>query len=126
MSFLLHLHNELDRLAELANQVRASGSIAPAQCWEDYVVKRNDKQYHYKRVNGDRPQFGQGGQAHTLHLGKAGNPKHRDWQQRIQRRETLAEIERRVALIQQLIDRESAYPLEDLDSSQKPESSDNA
>lgn len=115
MILLPHLQTELVRLAGLADRVRASGSVAPAHCWiEDYVVKRNDKQYHYKRVNGDRPQFGQGGQAYTLHLGKAGSPKHRDWQQRLHRRETLTEIDRRVALIQQLIDREVSHPLENL------------
>lgn len=116
MTLLLHLQTELDRLKALSDQVRVSGAVAPSQCWiEDYVVKRNDKQYHYKRVNGDRPQFGQGGQAHTLHLGKTGSPKHRDWRQRMQRREMLAEIERRVALIQQLIDREVAHPLKGLE-----------
>lgn len=114
MTLLPHLQTELDRLAALADQVRASGAVAPSQCWiEDYVVKRNDRQYHYKRVNGDRPQFGQGGQAHTLHLGRSGSPKHRDWQQRMRRRDTLIEIDRRVALIQQLIEREAVYPLED-------------
>jgi hypothetical protein len=119
MSLLPHLHTELDRLVALADRVRNSGPVAPNQCWiEDYVVKRNDKQYHYKRVNGDCPQFGRGGQAHTLHLGKSGSSKCRDWQQRLRRRETLTEIDRRVALIQQLIDREVSYPLEDLDFSE--------
>ena len=115
MSLLPHLHIELDRLRALADQIRASGSVAPAHCWiEDYVVKRNDKEYHYKRVNGDRPQFGAAGRAHTLHLGKAGSPKHRDWQQQLHRRDTLTEINRRAALIQQLIEREVSHPLDNL------------
>jgi hypothetical protein len=109
---LQHLQAELDRLADLAQRVRASGSIAPSHCWiEEYVVKRGERSYLYQRVASDRPQFGKSGQSRTLHLGKAGSPNHRDWQLRMQRRDALMEVERRAAIVQELIDLEQHNPI---------------
>lgn len=109
---LQHLEAELTRLADLAQQIRSSGSVAPDHCWiEEYVVKRGEITYVYKRVASDRPQFGKSGKSRTLHLGKAGSPKHRDWLLRMQRRDALVELEKRVAIVQKLIDLEQFHPI---------------
>lgn len=109
---LQHLEAELTRLVDLAQQIRSSGSVAPDHCWiEEYIVKRGEMTYAYKRVASDRPQFGKSGKSRTLHLGKAGSPKHRDWLLRMQRRDALAELERRVAIVQKLIELEKFDPI---------------
>lgn len=109
---LQHLEAELTRLADLAQQIRSSGSVAPDHCWiEEYVVKRGEITYVYKRVARDCPQFGKSGKSRTLHLGKAGSSKHRDWILRMQRRNALVELERRAAIVQELIGLEQHNPI---------------
>lgn len=109
---LQHLEAELARLANLAQRIRSSGAVAPYHCWiEEYVVKRGDNTYLYQRVASDRPQFGKSGKSRTLHLGKAGSSKHRDWMLRMQRRNALAELERRAAIVQELIGLEQHNPI---------------
>jgi hypothetical protein len=42
-------------------------------------------------------------------LGQAGSPQHRDWTERIQRRDRLHELEQQLTLLQGLIDRQSQF-----------------
>lgn len=94
---------ERSRLLEQIDQIRKSGPIAPNGSWmEPYTTTKKLangelKTYSYDRMNADRPMFLHKGKlASKLHLGFPGSPLHKDWSDRIKRRNDLAILERQL------------------------------
>ena len=93
-----HLQAEHDRLLELIQAIRDSGSVAPINVWISPAPKGEHVYYKLSSKNPD---------IKNLHLGKAGSAKYRDWRARIQRREAVAELEQQLSMLQALIDRQA-------------------
>lgn len=93
----------LEELEQHRRQVSASGEIAPPEIWID-TYSPGGRNVYYARLRSDRPKWSG---KKTKGLGRVGGEQHRDWEVRIQRRNTLTEIERRVLMIQAMLD----YPL---------------
>ena len=89
------LQSELLRLAQLDCDIRASGTVAES----GWAI---DTSGGYARARPPRVKGKAVGR--TIALGKAGGAEHRDWQQRIKRRNTLQEIARRSLILQAMID----------------------
>ena len=97
-----HLEAERDRLLQLIQAIRDSGSVAPINVWVSPAPKGEHTYYKLSSKNPD---------IKNLHLGKAGSEKYRDWRARIQRREAIAELEQQLSMLQALIDRQTALVL---------------
>jgi len=93
-----HLEAEHDRLLQLIQAVRDSGSVAPINVWISPAPKG---EHIYYKLSSKNPDI------KNLHLGKAGSEKYRDWRARIQRREAIAELEQQLSMLQALIDRQA-------------------
>jgi hypothetical protein len=96
-----YLQAERDRLLQLIQTVRDSGSVAPTNVWISPAPKG---EHVYYKLSSKNPDF------KNQHLGKAGSEKYRDWRARIQRREAIAELEQQLSMLQALIDRQAAMP----------------
>lgn len=92
-----HLEAERDRLLQLIQAIRNSGSVAPINVWISPAPK--GKHVYYK-LSSKNPEY------KNQHLGKAESEKHRDWRARIQRRDALSELEQQLSMLQALIDRQ--------------------
>ncbi|MBD2156737.1 hypothetical protein [Leptolyngbya sp. FACHB-16] len=97
-----HLEAERDRLLQLIQVIRNSGSVAPINVWISPAPKGEHVYYKLSSKNPD---------IKNLHLGKAGSEKYRDWRARIQRREAIAELEQQLSMLQALIDRQTSVVL---------------
>lgn len=95
-----HLEVVQASLRQLEDRISASGPVAPANIWID---KSFVKGKQYARLRCDRPLPEWGGKK-LKHLGRVGCPDHRDWADRVARRNALQEVERRGLLIQSLIE----------------------
>lgn len=93
-----HLEAERDRLLQLIQSVRDSGSVAPLNVWISPAPKG---EHIYYKLSSKNPAY------KNQHLGKAGSEKHRDWTARIQRREAVTELEQQLSMLQALIDRQA-------------------
>lgn len=93
-----HLEAERDRLLQLIQSVRNSGSVAPLNVWISPAPKG---EHIYYKLSSKNPDI------KNLHLGKAGSEKYRDWRARIQRREAISELEQQLSMLQALIDRQA-------------------
>ena len=93
-----HLEAERDRLLQLIQAIRDSGSVAPINVWISPAPKG---EHVYYKLSSKNPDF------KNQHLGKAGSEKYRDWRARIKRREAIAELEQQLSMLQALIDRQS-------------------
>ncbi|MBD2465390.1 hypothetical protein H6G89_30740 [Oscillatoria sp. FACHB-1407] len=93
-----HLEAEHDRLLQLIQTVRDSGSVAPINVWISPAPKG---EHIYYKLSSKNPDI------KNLHLGKASSEKYRDWRARIQRREAIAELEQQLSMLQALIDRQA-------------------
>lgn len=93
-----HLEAERDRLLQLIQSIRNSGSVAPLNVWISPAPKG---EHLYYKLSSKNPQY------KNQHLGKAGSEKYRDWKARIGRREAVAEIEQQLSMLQALIDRQA-------------------
>jgi hypothetical protein len=93
-----HLEAERDRLLQLIQAIRDSGSVAPINVWISPAPKG---EHIYYKLSSKNPEY------KNQHLGKAGSEKYRDWRARIQRREAIAELEQQLSMLQALIDRQS-------------------
>ncbi|MBD2070250.1 hypothetical protein H6F93_22510 [Leptolyngbya sp. FACHB-671] len=93
-----HLEAERDRLLQLIQAIRSSGSVAPINVWISPAPKG---EHVYYKLSSKNPDF------KNLHLGKIRSEKYRDWKARIQRREAIAELEQQLSMLQALIDRQS-------------------
>ena len=97
-----HLQAEHDRLLELIQAIRDSGSVAPINVW----IRPAPKGEHvYYKLSSKNPDI------KNLHLGKAGSKKYRDWRARIQRREAITELEQQLSMLQALIDRQASVSI---------------
>jgi hypothetical protein len=97
-----HLEAERDRLLQLIQNIRDSGSVAPINVWISPAPKGEHVYYKLSSKNPD---------IKNLHLGKAGSEKYRDWKARIQRREAIAELEQQLSMLQALIDRQASVSI---------------
>jgi hypothetical protein len=97
-----HLQAERDRLLQLIQAVRDSGSVAPINVWISPAPKG---EHIYYKLSSKNPNI------KNLHLGKAGSEKYRDWRARIQRREAVTELEQQLSMLQALIDRQTTVIL---------------
>lgn len=93
-----HLEAERDRLLQLIQSVRDSGSVAPLNVWISPAPKG---EHTYYKLSSKNPAY------KNQHLGKAGSEKHRDWTARVQRREAVTELEQQLSILQALIDRQT-------------------
>ncbi len=101
-----YLAAERDRLLQLIQLIRDSGSVAPINVWISPAPKG---EHIYYKVSSKNPEY------KNQHLGKAGSEKHRDWRARIQRREAIAELEQQLSMLQSLIDRQAIMVLDILE-----------
>jgi hypothetical protein len=92
-----HLEAERDRLLQLIQVVRNSGSVAPLNVWISPALKG---EHLYYKLSSKNPAY------KNQHLGKAGSEKYLDWRARIGRREAIAELEQQLSMLQALIDRQ--------------------
>lgn len=97
-----HLQAEHDRLLQLIQSIRDSGSVAPLNVWISPTPKG---EHIYYKLSSKNPDI------KNLHLGKVGSEKYRDWRTRIQRRETIAELEQQLSMLQALIDRQAGVSI---------------
>ncbi|MGB3292578.1 MAG: hypothetical protein WBB01_06210 [Phormidesmis sp.] len=95
------LQSELLRLDQLNHDIRASGTVAAA----GWAI---DTSGRYARARPPRVKGKAIGK--TIALGKVDGDEHRDWQQRIQRRNALQEIDRRAIALQNMIDNPIGWP----------------
>ncbi len=103
----LFLQGELDRLQSLSDAVRASGSVAPANCWVSEIEQiKNGRTYRYAKLISASKQM------RSRLLGRPGCESDRDWRSRCQRRAMIAEIEQQMRLLVELIDRQMLHPIE--------------
>ena len=90
------LQPELDRLAQLDHDIRASGPVAEAG-WAIDTSGGKFARARPPRVKGKAIDK-------TISIGRISSREHRDWQRRIKRRNALQEIARRAIAIQAMID----------------------
>lgn len=94
-----HLEAERDRLLQLIQSIRNSGSVAPINVWISPAPKGG---HLYYKLSSKNPDY------KNQHLGKVESEKHRDWRARIQRREAISELEQQLSMLQTLIDRQAS------------------
>lgn len=92
---------ELHRLAQLEHDICASGTVAEA----GWAI---DTSGGYARARPPRVKGKAIGK--TISLGRVGGAEHRDWEQRIRRRNALQEISRRAIALQAMIDNPIRWP----------------
>ena len=85
------LQQALEDLRTHRKRVEASGPIAPAGVWIE-IYRPGGRDVDYARLKAEKAMCGK---SRSRGLKKVGSADHRDWQTRIQRRDTLLEIERR-------------------------------
>ena len=95
MNSATFLKDDLLRLTQLECDIRASGIVAEAGWAID--TSRGSVRARPPRVKGKAV-------GKTISLGSISSAEHRDWQQRIKRRNALQEIARRVIALQAMID----------------------
>ena len=71
-----HLEAERDRLLQLIQAIRDSGSVAPINVWISPAPKGK---YLYYKLSSKNPEY------KNQYLGKAGSEKYCDWKARIRR-----------------------------------------
>lgn len=98
-----HLAAEREHLIQLIQAIRDSGSVAPINVWISPAPKG---EHVYYKLSSKNPEY------KNQHLGKAGSEKYRDWRARIKRREAITELEQQLAMLQELIDRQSITVIE--------------
>jgi hypothetical protein len=94
------LHQALEELRTHRQHIEASGQIAPAGVWIE-VYRPGGRDVDYARLKAEKALWGK---SRMKGLKRVGSAEHRDWQQRIQRRDALLEIERRSLAIQAMLD----------------------
>ncbi|MEL6382501.1 MAG: hypothetical protein AAFQ89_08505 [Cyanobacteria bacterium J06626_18] len=94
------LQQALENLRAHRQRLEASGPIAPLSVWIE-VYCPGGRDVYYARLKAEKAIWGK---AHSRGLKRAGSADHRDWHNRIQRRDALLEIERRSQAIQAMLD----------------------
>ena len=90
----------LENLRAHRQRLEASGPIAPPGVWIE-VYCPGGRDVYYARLKAEKAMWGK---AHSRGLKRVGSADHRDWQNRIQRRDALLEIEQRSRAIQAMLD----------------------
>lgn len=90
------LQLELNRLAQLDHDIRASGPVAEA----GWAIDTSGGKFARARP----PRVKGKARGKTIALGQVSGSEHRDWQMKIQRRNALQEIARRAIALQAMID----------------------
>jgi hypothetical protein len=103
--FSPHLEAERERLLQLIQSIRNSGSVAPTNVWISPAPKG---EHLYYKLSSKNPEY------KNQHLGKAGSEKYRDWQARIERREAVTELEQQLSMLQALIDRQATTTIHEI------------
>ncbi|MEO1297084.1 MAG: hypothetical protein AAFW75_15130 [Cyanobacteria bacterium J06636_16] len=85
------LQQVLEDLRAHRQRLEASGPIAPLGVWIE-VYCPGGRDVYYARLKAEKATWGK---AHSRGLKRAGSADHRNWQNRIQRRDALLEIEQR-------------------------------
>ncbi|MFE4108472.1 hypothetical protein [Almyronema epifaneia] len=94
------LHQALEELCAHRQRIEASGPIAPAGVWIE-VYRPGGRDVDYARLKAEKAMWGK---SRMRGLKRVGSAEHRDWQNRIKRRDALLEIERRSLAIQAMLD----------------------
>lgn len=94
------LQQALEDLRAHRQRIEASGPSAPAGVWiESY--RPGGRDVDYARLKAEKAMWGK---SRMKGLKRVGSAEHRDWQNRIKRRDALLEIERRSLAIQAMLD----------------------
>lgn len=94
------LQQVLEDLRAHRQRIEASGPIASVGVWLE-VYCPGGREVYYARLKAETPMWGK---SRMRGLKRAGSVEHRDWQNRIKRRDALLEIERRSLAIQAMLD----------------------
>ncbi|WP_008311705.1 hypothetical protein [Leptolyngbya sp. PCC 6406] len=94
------LHQAIEELRTHRDRIEASGPIAPSGVWIE-VYRPGGREVDYARLKAEKAMWGK---SRSRGLQRVGSADHRDWQQRIRRRDALLEIERRSLAIQAMLD----------------------
>lgn len=94
------LHQALEELRTHRQRIEASGPIAPAGVWIE-VYRPGGRDVDYARLKAEKAMWGK---SRMRGLKRVRSAEHRDWQNRIKRRDALLEIERRSQTIQAMLD----------------------
>ncbi|HEY9646287.1 MAG TPA: hypothetical protein V6C88_07960 [Chroococcidiopsis sp.] len=91
-----HLQAEQERLVAQINAIREAGEIAPpnVQIGPDFLTPK-----HWLLINTNLPM-------RDRQLGLSGSNRHRDWEERIHRRDQIQELELQLSLVEQAIERQ--------------------
>ncbi|MEM7066785.1 MAG: hypothetical protein AAF572_26915 [Cyanobacteria bacterium P01_B01_bin.77] len=100
------LRNALEELNQLESNIRKSGPVATKGIWID-EYQPGGRNTIYVRLRADSCMCPNG--RRTQGLKRLGSEEHRDWQARIQRRDAIEEIARRVQIIQGLLTAEPIW-----------------
>jgi hypothetical protein len=103
-----YLQCEIDRLIEMSDVVRSSGSVAPPKCWVTVVEMRSKRGriYRYARLVSESSD-----RVTTRLLGRPGSDDAIDWQWRCRRRDAIAEIEQQMRMVSALVDRQRSHKI---------------
>jgi hypothetical protein len=94
------LHQALEELRAHRQRIEASGPISPVGIWIE-VYRPGGRDVDYARLKAAKALWGK---SRMKGLKRVGSAEHRDWQQRIRRRDALLEIERRSLTIKAMLD----------------------
>lgn len=97
------LESEQKRLLTLIHQIRTSGEVAPAYCWlTETSSTKGTKTYTYAVLVTQKPDRKPKSQS----LGKPGSQRHQYWKDAIALRETVAELEQQLSMLQAMMERQ--------------------
>jgi len=94
------LKQALKELRAHQKRIEASGPIAPMGVWIE-VYRPGGREVDYARLKSQKAIWKR---SRSRGLKRVGSAEHRDWQNRIKRRDALLEIERRLEVIQSMLD----------------------
>lgn len=91
-----HLQAEKERIAAQIDAIHKAGEIAPpgVQIGPDFLTPK-----HWLLINTNLPM-------RDRQLGLSGSARHRDWEERIHRRDQLEELALQLSLVEQAIERQ--------------------
>ncbi len=97
------LEAERERLLSLIQQIRNSGTVAPAYCWlTETSSTKGAKTYVYVVLVTQKPDLAPKSQS----LGRPGSTRHRQWKHAIARREAITELEQQMSMLEALMERQ--------------------
>lgn len=110
----IHLEAERDSLLNEVQAIKDTGEVAPADCWIDsYLAKNQQGQaYEYYKLVAKEPIFtgAKGGRTKTVHLGKTGSDRYKAAVLSVRRRNAIEKLESQVSRLDELIQLNSTLP----------------